>query len=121
MQHDAALIAAILAVLKAGKIYLSLDPIDSIERLAAMLARFRAGLLIADQTNAALADSLAAGPLPILPLPDDFVALSARTNFPAVSPKLARRSCTRRERPASPKASGKITMALSMTPTCIAS
>jgi len=87
MQHDAALIAAILAVLKAGKIYLSLDPIDSIERLAAMLADSRAGLLIADQTNAALADSLAAGPLPILPLPDDFVALSAQTNFPAVSPK----------------------------------
>jgi non-ribosomal peptide synthetase component F len=49
MEHNAMLVAAILAVLKTGKIYLSLDPGDSIERLAAVLADSRARLVIADQ------------------------------------------------------------------------
>ena len=87
MEHGAALIAAILAVLKTGKIYLSLDPSNSIERLAAQLADSQAGILIADQKNAGIADSLAAGQLPILPVPDNFVAPSAHTNFPEASPE----------------------------------
>jgi amino acid adenylation domain-containing protein len=87
MEHGAGLIAAILAVLKTGKIYVSLDPSDSIERLAAMLADSRAKLLIADQANVGLAGSLAAGQLSILPVVDDFTAPSAHTSFPEVSPK----------------------------------
>jgi amino acid adenylation domain-containing protein len=85
MEHGAALIAAILAVLKTGKIYLALDPSHPIERLSAMLADSRSGLLIADRANLALAGSLAAGPLSILPVADDFIAPSAHTNFPEVS------------------------------------
>src|SRR5260370_42030747 len=50
MEHGAVLIAAILAVLKTGKTYLSLDPDDSIERLATMLSDSGARLLITDQT-----------------------------------------------------------------------
>jgi amino acid adenylation domain-containing protein len=87
MEHGAMLIAAILAVLKAGKIYLSLDPSDSIKRLATMLADSRARLLIADQKNAGIAGSLTAGQLPILPVRDDFVARSTQTNFLEASPK----------------------------------
>jgi amino acid adenylation domain-containing protein len=87
MGHGAALIAAILAVLKTGKIYVSLDPSNSIERLAAMLADSRAGLLIADQMNAALANSLAARQLPIFLMLDDFSEPSGRTNLPEASPK----------------------------------
>ena len=87
MEHGAALIAAILAVLKTGKIYVSLDPRDSIERLAAMLADSRTGLLLADQTNAALADSIAAGQLSIFLMLDDFSEPSGRTNLPKPSPK----------------------------------
>jgi len=85
MQHDAGLIAAILAVLKAGKIYLSLDPSNSIERLGALLADSHAQLLIADQMNAALANSLATEQLSILPIGNDFTPSSTRTDFSAVS------------------------------------
>jgi amino acid adenylation domain-containing protein len=87
MKHDVALIAAILAVLKTGKFYVPLDPNDSIERLAAMLSDSGARLLITDQTNAALANSLATGQLSILPLDDDFSTSWTCTNFSAVSPE----------------------------------
>jgi amino acid adenylation domain-containing protein len=87
MEHGAVLIAAILAVLKVGKIYLSLDPGDSIERLTALLADSRAGLLIADQKNSGMASSLTAGRLPVLSVPDDFVAPSTQTNFPETPPR----------------------------------
>src|SRR5438105_4206079 len=85
MEHGAALIAAILAVLKSGKIYLALDPSHPIERLSAMLADSRSELLIADRANVGLAGSLAAAELSILPVADDFVAPSAHTNFREVS------------------------------------
>ena len=91
MEHDAMLIAAILAVLKTGKIYLSLDPGDSIERLAAMLADSCARLLIADQKNADMASSLAAEQLPILVIASDFKEPSTDTNFPEASPKTGAR------------------------------
>jgi len=86
MEHGARLIAAILAALKAGKIYLALDPSHSVERLSTMLVDSRARLLIADQMNAALGNSLAAGQLPILQIDDDLTTPSTRTNFSAVSP-----------------------------------
>jgi amino acid adenylation domain-containing protein len=87
MEHGARLIAAILAALKAGKIYLALDPSHSVERLSTMLVDSRARLLIADQMNAALGNSLAAGQLPILQIDDDFTTPSTRANFSAVSPE----------------------------------
>src|SRR5207302_10014786 len=85
MEHGAALIAAILAVLKSGKIYLALDPSHPIERLSAMLTDSRSELLIADRANVGLAGSLAAAELSILPVADDFVAPSAHTNLLEVS------------------------------------
>jgi amino acid adenylation domain-containing protein len=85
MEHGAPLIAAILAVLKAGKIYLALDPSDAIERLSAMLSDSCARLLIADQKNAGIAGSLAAERLPIFVTPRDFSEPSTHTNFPEVS------------------------------------
>src|SRR5438477_8819971 len=85
MEHGAALIAAILAVLKAGKIYLALDSSHSIERLSAMLVDSSSRLLIADQANVGFANSLATGQLSILPMADDFTAPSAHMSFPEVS------------------------------------
>jgi amino acid adenylation domain-containing protein len=84
MEHDAPLIAAILAVLKAGKIYLALDPNDSKDRLAAILADSEPWVLITDQKNSSLAGSLVAGQLSILSVADDFTAPSTHTNFPEV-------------------------------------
>src|SRR5260370_11273569 len=72
MEHGAALIGAILAVLKTGKIYLALDPSHPIERLSAMLADSRSDLLIADRANVGLAGSLAAGAFFVLTLCDHF-------------------------------------------------
>jgi amino acid adenylation domain-containing protein len=87
MQHGAPLIAAILGVLKAGKIYLALDPSDSNDRLAAILADSDPQLLITDQTNSSLAGSLAAGQLPVLRVLDHLAASSSETNLPEVSAK----------------------------------
>jgi amino acid adenylation domain-containing protein len=87
MEHGAALIAAILAVLKTGNIYLALDPSHPIERLSAMLADSRVELLITDQTNAALANSLAGKKLPILRINHDFITSSTGMSFSAVSPE----------------------------------
>ena len=87
MQHAAPLVAAILAVVKAGKMYLVLDPSHSNDRLAAILADSDPRLLIADQKNSSLARSLAAGQLSILPVVDDFTAPSTHIIFPEVSTK----------------------------------
>jgi amino acid adenylation domain-containing protein len=87
MEHGAPLIAAILAVLKTGNIYLALDPSHPIGRLSAMLADSRVQLLITDQTDAALANSLAGGRLSVLRINRDFITSSTRITFSAVSPE----------------------------------
>jgi amino acid adenylation domain-containing protein len=57
MEHGAPLIAAILGVLKSGKIYLVLDPTEPPARLQAMLDDAGTRLLLADATSAVLARS----------------------------------------------------------------
>ncbi len=58
MNHGAPLVAAILGVLKAGKIYLALDPADPSATHRALLSEAEATLLIADEANASLAKVL---------------------------------------------------------------
>jgi amino acid adenylation domain-containing protein len=72
MEHAPPLIAAILGVLKAGKIYLSLDPTDLATGLSAMLSDSRARLLLTDKLNASLAHSLTAGRLKVIEIADHF-------------------------------------------------
>jgi len=85
MNHAAPLIAAILGALKAGKLYLALDPSHAPERLAAMLADSRARLVVTDKTHAALARSVSAA-LQVLEISDDFVVPPAHGVFPKISP-----------------------------------
>jgi len=85
MSHGAPLLAAILGALKAGKLYLALDPSHPKERLAAMLADSGAQLLLADETNLPLADSLALGPLQILEMVNNDSAGLTNTDLPEVS------------------------------------
>lgn len=59
LEHGTALVAAILGTLKAGRIYLALDPNDGAASLAAMLVDAQIGLLVTDKANASLARSLA--------------------------------------------------------------
>lgn len=58
MDHDAPLIASVLGCLKAGRLYLALDPSESRERLLSMLADAQAGHLVADAAHLAQAHSL---------------------------------------------------------------
>lgn len=85
VEHDAPLIAAILGVLKAGKIYFVLDPDHPAEQLAAMLASSGAKLLLADPANSALANSLAADRLKIFSIGEIFPGKTTRDHFPEFS------------------------------------
>ena len=59
LEHGALQLIAILGVLKAGKTYVPLDPSYPHKRLAYMLADSRAELVISNQANRFLADTLA--------------------------------------------------------------
>ena len=87
MEHDAPLIAAILGVLKANKIYLALDPAHSSERLAALLADSQTRLLLTDKTNAARARSFWDDKLQILEITNRLAASSPRADLPQISPE----------------------------------
>src|SRR5919112_5100235 len=58
LEHDALMIAAILGVLKAGKVYVPLDPTFPYARSAYILEDSQAGLIITNSKNHSLADSL---------------------------------------------------------------
>ena len=58
LEHNASTIAAILGVLKAGKVYVPLDPSFPYARNAYILEDSQAGLIISNSKNRSLADSL---------------------------------------------------------------
>lgn len=59
MRHDAPLIAAVLAVLKVGRVVVVLNPTDPPARLVQVLANADPRLLVTDTTHGALADQVA--------------------------------------------------------------
>src|SRR5215203_1027230 len=58
LEHDALMIGAIIGVLKAGKVYVPLDPSFPHARNAYILEDSQAGLIITNTENRSLADSL---------------------------------------------------------------
>ncbi len=85
-EHDAPLIAAILGVLRANKIYLALDGNHPPEQLTAMLESSGAKLLLADQTNLALANSLASShQLEVFPITGQISGGVPREKFPGLT------------------------------------
>jgi amino acid adenylation domain-containing protein len=68
LQHGASLIAGILGVLKAGRIYLPLDPSFPRARLAYILEDAGAGLVISDGAHLELVRSLGPAARPVLDL-----------------------------------------------------
>ena len=74
--HGAGALAAMLAVLKAGKFYLVLDPAYPPDRLSYALADSGAGLIVTDDRNLPLAMRLTGGRVPSMNVdqPDDRVA-----------------------------------------------
>src|SRR5215210_1456160 len=58
LEHDASMVAAILGVLKAGKVYVPLDPYFPYARNSYILENSQAGLIITNNENRSLAESL---------------------------------------------------------------
>ena len=84
MEHGALLIATILGALKAGRMYLALDPGDPPARLTALLNDSQARALFADAANLSLARSLASNKVQIVEARDDLDFGSVATSFPEV-------------------------------------
>jgi amino acid adenylation domain-containing protein len=66
LEHDALMIGAILGVLKAGKVYVPLDPTFPHARNAYILEDSQAGLIITNTENRSLADSLSDNRHPLI-------------------------------------------------------
>ena len=84
MDHGAPLIAVILGVLKAGKMYFVLDASHPKERLAAMLSDSQTRLLLTDKNNLLLANSLSSHSQKILEIPQEVPADFSDIELPAV-------------------------------------
>ena len=81
MEHGPHLISAILAALKAGKIYVVLDPKVQRERLSATLLDSTAYCLMADKPNLDLAGALG---IPVLPVSQGCFSASTPITLPKV-------------------------------------
>ena len=68
LENDAPMIAAILGVLKAGKIYVPLDPLLPDTRAGYIIDDSQAGLIVTDGRNRLLANKLARNTLPLVDL-----------------------------------------------------
>src|SRR2546428_7714758 len=76
-EHGTFLIAAILGILKAGKIYVSLDPADPHTRIAYMLEDSQAKLLLTNTKHLSQARRLAQSRLQILNCDDVDASVAA--------------------------------------------
>lgn len=83
LAHDAPLIAAILGVLKSGKFYVPLDPSFPEARNSSILEDSQAGLVLTDDQNLAMAETLAGRKTSVLNVTEIGSA------FPADNPGLA--------------------------------
>lgn len=84
MDHGAPLIAGILGVLKAGRIYLALDSSDPAAAQRALLADAEAKLLLTDPANAPGARGLSEG-VEVIELGETLSDLSGSVQIPSVS------------------------------------
>jgi len=66
LEHDAPMIAAILGVLKAGKIYVPLDPLHPLSRTTYILQDSQADLMVTNNKNLALAKRLVQDAIPLI-------------------------------------------------------
>jgi amino acid adenylation domain-containing protein len=83
--HDAPMIAAILGVLKAGKIYVPLDPNYPKNRISYILEDSDSSFILTNQNNFRQAQELTGGKLPIV----NFDALQQTDSFREISYKIS--------------------------------
>lgn len=86
LPHGPPLIAAIMGTLKAGRIYLVLDPADPPVRLRAVLEHSGADSLLVDETTANLAEQIATPALQLLKWNDAVAARSMEAYYPVIDP-----------------------------------
>jgi amino acid adenylation domain-containing protein len=90
VQHGVRAVVATMAVLKAGKFYVPLDPRYPKDRLAYMLEDTGAALILTDPRNRQSAEELSVGRVPILSMDDRPASLSAgRPALPIAPDSLA--------------------------------
>ena len=65
-EHGISAVVAMLAVLKAGKFYVPVDPSHPVDRLAYMLSDTNASLIVTDELYRSKAQELATGRIPVL-------------------------------------------------------
>ena len=87
MEHSAWLIAGILGVLKAGRIYLVLDAGEPRERLVTMIADSGSRFILTDSENSATANSLAAGQIEICQIAGNLAVASINVALPEPLPE----------------------------------
>ena len=80
------LVAAILGVLKAGKIYVPLDPAFPRARIGSMLSDSQAPLILADEHTRALADEVASGRATVLDLGETAAGVPGEHPLPEIPP-----------------------------------
>jgi amino acid adenylation domain-containing protein len=87
-EHDAPMIAAMLAVLRAGKTYVPLDPNHPIERLTQIIEHSQAGAILTNNKNLELGGELAKSDVALINIDDlDLNKNGLPTvEFPAVEP-----------------------------------
>jgi amino acid adenylation domain-containing protein len=86
LENDAPMIAAILGVLKAGKIYCPLDPLLPETRARYIMDDSEAGLIVTDSKHRWLANRLARNTLPLLELDNLSASLSNDAPSRSLSP-----------------------------------
>ena len=86
LENDALMIAAILGALKAGKIYVPLDPLLPDTRAGYIMDDSQAGLIVTDSKNRSLANKLARNTLPLLELDSLDARLSDDSPSRSISP-----------------------------------
>lgn len=87
LEHDAPLIAGILGVLKAGRIYVSLDPQNPPARWAAVLQEAQPALLLCDEANRARAETLAGAGLAVKVVSEKSPPAEAAYAWPEIAPE----------------------------------
>jgi amino acid adenylation domain-containing protein len=86
LENDAPMIAAILGVLKAGKIYVPLDPLLPDARAGYITDDSQAGLIVTDSKNRGLANKLVRNALPLIELDSLDASLSDDSPSRSISP-----------------------------------
>jgi amino acid adenylation domain-containing protein len=79
LEHDAPMIAAILGVLKARKIYVPLDPLHPLSRTTYILQDSQAGLMVTNKKNLALAKRLVHDAIPLINIDNLCTTLSTNS------------------------------------------